>query len=394
MSQKRDNISLERRQFLLGMTGLTGLFVTGCALDSTNKSGSTATTLVNKATVTTTVNKLTTTVSTVGMPQGHTLLIYKGHTNRVNDLVWSPDSKSIASYSSSYFQDQSSTRNYGVRKWDATSGQDSFIHQTQGTNTLATLAWSPDGTRLAMSDGPAAGVDPLLLLDAVTGKVLVTGKKLHNSFYFQFVWSPDNSQVAVAGDMDVEIYDARTGESSLTYPANPSSSGNQYSYAVAWSPDGNIIASNALNTGHSTQFWDAHSGNALHYFSGHKASALAWSPNGKLIAIRDSTTVNIQNASTGQMIFSLPVALPVVANEIGLPYGNVHPHSLAWSPDSTAIAIANDQQEVQIWNIVSQKNIYTYKEHSGTVLAVGWSPDGTRIASTGVDKTVRVWQAQ
>lgn len=44
---------------------------------------------------------------------------------------------------------------------------------------------------------------------------------------------------------------------------------------------------------------------------------------------------------------------------------DVHSHTVTWSPDGKYIALATDQQQVQIWNVASQKLVYTYHEHTG-----------------------------
>ncbi|HEX4204128.1 MAG TPA: hypothetical protein VHZ51_07995 [Ktedonobacteraceae bacterium] len=320
--------------------------------------------------------------STAVTAQGTTLYTYKGHTSRVNDLAWSPDSTFIVS------EDFNT-----LCVWDATTGQNSFVHQTHGTDRDATLAWSPDGTRIAMSNGPSAGTNPLLILDAKTGATLVSSKGLTNFFFFQLAWSPDSRHVAVAGDRDVEICDASTGQKLLTYPAKRPQTGNQFSYAVAWSPDGSTIASSAASTGHAIQFWDAQSGQPLHYFLGGRPVVLAWSPDGKRIVLRTNSGVQMLDVNTAHVVLSVPGSSPETPQTGGYLPTDIHPHTVAWSPDGKYIAVANGQKQVQVWNVGSQSPVYTYSEHSDVVLAVAWSPDGSRIASASYDKTVRVWQA-
>jgi WD40 repeat protein len=382
VSKHRSALLLGRRHVLLGFVGVV---VASCSFGNTNTPALQGTKPKPTAPGVT---------PTPTPTQGATLFVYKGHTNWVNDLVWSPDSKGIASYPASSYQNPSSTKDYSVHVWDAVTGQDRFTHQTVGADTVATLAWSPDGTRVAMSDNPFTATPAVLLLDAQTGKTLATCNNLKNFYFFQIVWSPDSSHVAIAGNRDVEICNATTGENILTYPAVRPASGDQFSYAVGWSPDGSTIDSSAANAGHSIQFWNAQSGQPLYYFSGDKPIALAWSPDGKRIAIRTGSRIQVQDGNTGQIVFSAAAETPFASDdERRLPYGAVHPHTISWSPDGKYIALANGQKQVQIWNVASQSLAYTYSKHSDIVLAVAWSPDGSRIASTGVDTTVHVWQA-
>lgn len=393
MSERQSDISLGRRRTVLGLTGLMGVIVTGCSFDNSSASQSP----VSTATQTIMPRETPTPI------QGTTLFTYKGHPHWVNDIAWSPDSKWIVSYPGSSTYNPSGTNDYSIHIWEAATGKNSWIYQINETDAVfATLAWSPDGTRIAIPNHPYMATSAVFILDAQMGKKLVTCEisnvsQVANDYYiFQIIWSPDSTQIAVAGDMDVKICDTNTGQRLLTYPVQEPVAGRQTSYTLAWSPDGSTIASAAANPGHSIQFWDAHSGQPLHYLSGNKPFALAWSPEGNSILIRTSAGVQVQDVNTGQIVFSTSASLPTVPDEIrSSPYeeAHPHPHTVSWSPDGKYIALADGQKQVQIWNVASKSLVYTYNDHTDLVLAVAWSPDGSHIASAGMDQTVRVWQA-
>ncbi len=70
--------------------------------------------------------------------------------------------------------------------------------------------------------------------------------------------------------------------------------------------------------------------------------------------------------------------------------------AVAWSPDSRYVAsVAHD---VQIFDSLTGRRIYTYTKHSAgtghSVQAVAWSPNGKYIASGGMEGTVQVWNAR
>src|SRR6266699_1599749 len=68
--------------------------------------------------------------------------------------------------------------------------------------------------------------------------------------------------------------------------------------------------------------------------------------------------------------------------------------ALAWSRDGRFIASANDDDTVPVWDVHTNKLIYTCRGHSDHVEGVSWSPDGKYIVSGSADGTARIWDAQ
>ncbi|HBE24058.1 MAG TPA: hypothetical protein DDW33_00035 [Ktedonobacter sp.] len=192
---------------------------------------------------------------------------------------------------------------------------------------------------------------------------------------YALAWSPGGQNIASAGqDKTVQIWDATTGDKSITYTHQGASEN-----AVAWSPDGQRVASGSSDT--TVQVWDAATGKYILTYSGHSDTirTLAWSPDGTSIASGgDDNTVQIWNAVVGHHI-----------NAYRGHSGKVW--SAVWSRDGTQIASASADATVQIWDAFTGKLLLTYRGHSKEVKAISWSHDSTRIASVSDDRTVQVW---
>src|SRR5205085_7132781 len=80
--------------------------------------------------------------------------------------------------------------------------------------------------------------------------------------------------------------------------------------AVAWSPDGNFIASGSWNTDYTVQVWNVASRSRVFTYLNHTKDvrALAWSPDSKRIASGSyDQTVQIWDATTGGNVVTCPV---------------------------------------------------------------------------------------
>ena len=307
---------------------------------------------------------------------GNTLVTYTGHLSPVATVAWSPDGKRIASGSG----DQT------VQVWDATSGGHLFIYRGHTTNINA-VAWSPARTnqRIASASGNSffGGEHVVQIWNAATGVHILTYEG-HTQPVHTVAWSPNGTRVASGSeDKTVQVWDARSGSRMLSFTGHKA-----LVSAVAWSPDGTRIAS--ASNDETVQVWDAHFAMPIFLFS-HTSTvnAVAWSPDGTRIASASGNfflggehSVQVWDAATGVHILTyIGHAAPV--------------STVAWSPDSKRIAPASAgvDKTVQIWDATSGTPIFTYRGHTLGVNAVAWSPDGKLIASASNDGTVRVWQA-
>ncbi len=305
------------------------------------------------------------------IPVGTTLFIYRGHTDAVYTVAWSPDGTQIAS----------GGRDGLARLWDAATGADVFIYRGH-TRSVNAVAWSPHGGSFIAS---GSNDNTVQIWEAGTGR-LQQRYSGHSNYVGTLVWSPDGTLIASgSNDTTVQVWEAKTGTLLYTYRGHSAPV-----KSVDWSPDGMSIASASLDT--TVQVWRASDGTPLYRYDGHQQEevwAVAWSPDGKQIA-------------SGGHDGTVQIWQPLAETEVRIsPHHTDGVNTLAWSPNGRYVASGSGNTKypkksqdttVQIWDLLDSV-IYSYTGHHSVVEAVAWSPDSTRIVSASDDHTARVWVA-
>jgi WD40 repeat protein len=65
---------------------------------------------------------------------------------------------------------------------------------------------------------------------------------------------------------------------------------------------------------------------------------------------------------------------------------------LAFSPDSSLLAIASEESSVSVFRTSDGERVFALEGHAGRVYSVAFSPDGSLLASGGVDRNIILWR--
>lgn len=271
---------------------------------------------------------------------GESLLTYRGHTHVLNKInlqatvytvALAPEGQRIVSAGDGP----------GVHVWDAAKGQTLTLYQGHSgwLPKVFAVAWSPDGRSIA-SACSSIGMDKTVhIWDSDTGQTLIRYDAhdgwLPNFSVLSLAWSPDGTRVAATcGDKTIRIWSTATRRLSATYRFR-----SPWSSHIAWSADSRYLAS--AHSDHTAQVWDTSTGVPIVTYHGHTESIryVAWSPDGTRVAsASNDRTVQVWEALTGKHVYTYR--------------GHAHwATSVVWSPDGTRLASASNDKTVRIWSI-------------------------------------------
>jgi WD40 repeat protein len=152
--------------------------------------------------------------------------------------------------------------------------------------------------------------------------------------------------------------------------------------AVAWSPDGNFVASYICD-GDEIYIWNPWNGQVHSCTSKpycHEDASLCWSPDGTHIASYGYAKGLIFRVCDGQCVAEIPI---------------VCPQAVAWSPDGREIALLGPhhlgrRSDLFIWDLEHQKVRWRAVEGGIVKKDLAYSPDGRFLASATTSTTVLV----
>ncbi len=194
-------------------------------------------------------------------------------------------------------------------------------------------------------------------------------------------WSPDGNFVATSSSLGVWIYDTRRfSQEPVLLQGQPGA----YFFDVTFSPDGKLLAaSDSLSTTHVWSMETLHAGMAeeatLIAPNSWSFGSVAFSPDGTLLAHDNQhgqgSRIYFWNTKTRQ---ELPYFQGTDARDI------------TFSPDGKLLAEADFGGYAQIWDVQSGKRIAQMGVTGIVVLRVAFNPDG-KLLATADDSTVKLW---
>lgn len=347
-----------RRAVLQGLAG----FVAFISLEGCTQSLSPSPTAVPTSTAT-------------SRPPGSLLSTYRGHTDRVTSVAWSPDGRYIASGS----------LDRTAQVWAANSSEQFHPFTYRGHSAgVQAVAWSPDSKRIV-----SGSLDKTIQVwDALSGEHLAIYHG-HTDTVKTVAWSPDGKYIASgSADNSIRLWEVATSKQVSVYRGHIASVNS-----VAWSPDSRQVVSGSSDK--TVQIVDVTGANQSSIYRGHTdvVSSVSWSPGGDLIASGSwDKTVQVWHAATGALLYAYN-GYNVQAAQAN-PTKGVLPDlifDVAWAHTGNRLTAVTQVYCGDICGVVVSWDTYTRRNFTffidQPIFAISLSPDDTRLAASIVVST-------
>jgi WD40 repeat protein len=269
------------------------------------------------------------------LENGHELLTYDGHKDKVQGLAWTPDGTKIVS----------AGKEKSIKIWNASTGKDVSSINATG-EWVSALILSKDGKHIITGQHAVA---PVALNGAIFVYETATGKPVR----------------------DLRDFPNKVGSLALS---------NDGTIVAAGDDNGNVRLfqyPSFVDNVNQPAYWAQQDPTGATYY-------LTFSPD-------DKTLVRV--GGLGVKLYATP--LPGAPFQVGAPRATLNvsdPRCAAYTRDGKTLYVGNLHGAIQLWDPEGNQKVSEFRNaHASTINAIVFSPQGNRMASCSQDFNVRLW---
>jgi WD40 repeat protein len=314
----------------------------------------------------------------------------------LNAAAFSPDGKLVATAEEYLLDEARLSENQPenrpsslARVLEISSGRTIRLLQPQST-LQSVVAFNPDGKLILINSDDHT----MRVRELSSGRSLLELKH-QDEAVLSAAFSPDGKLIATGSSSAARLWDAKSGQLLKEWKV-----GDEVT-SVTFSPDGKLFLMAAKGR---AQMWDI--GNQRIVFEMSEAAGItnaSFSPDGKLILTwayisgltNATTSVQVRDARNGRVVGDLRGHIDSVYNASFSPNSRYVVTTTQYLLTGNAgVFIANDANEVRVWDVSSGSTIYEFKGHNSPLVSGMFGPDGKSVLAGAKDGTIMVYACE